>query len=136
MSNVVTAMDVIRFILSLCLTLAGLFCLLSGVVGVYRFRYALSRIHAGALMDTVGILLMLLGVMIATGLTVASGKMLVVIIFLWLTSPVSSHLIGRMEITINDELEQDMQVMDPESVQREKVVVPQVADVRRDKEED
>ena len=42
------------------------------------------------------------GVIIATGFTVASGKMLVVIAFLWLTSPVSGPLIGRMEITIND----------------------------------
>ena len=114
--------DVIRFVLSAGLTAAGLFCLLSGVVGVYKFRYALNRVHAAALIDTVGILLMLLGVIIATGFTVASGKMLVVIAFLWLTSPVSGHLIGRMEITINDELEKDAEVMNRAYVQHEKIV--------------
>ena len=114
-------LDVIRFVLSAALTAAGLFCLLSAVVGVYKFRYALNRVHAAALIDTVGILLMLLGVIIATGFTVASGKMLVVIAFLWLTSPVSGHLIGRMEITINDELEKDAEVMDRAYVQQEKV---------------
>ena len=114
------ALDIIRFVLSAVLTLGGLFCLLSAVVGVNRFRYALSRIHAAALMDTVGILLMLLGVIVATGFTVASAKMLVVIAFLWLTSPVSGHLIGRLEVTINDELDKDAEVTDREYVQHEK----------------
>lgn len=113
-------LDWIRFILSAVLTLGGLFCLLSAVVGVNRFRYALSRIHAAALIDTVGILLMLLGVIVATGFTVASAKMLVVIAFLWLTSPVSGHLIGRLEVTINDELDKDAEVIDREYVQHEK----------------
>ena len=114
-------LDIIRFVLSAVLTLGGLFCLLSAVVGVNKFRYALSRIHAAALIDTVGILLMLLGVIVATGFTVASAKMLVVIAFLWLTSPVSGHLIGRLEVTINDELAQDAEVLDQEYVQQEKI---------------
>ena len=113
-------LDWVRFVLSAVLTLGGLFCLLSGVIGVYKFRYALSRVHAAALIDTVGILLMLLGVIVATGFTVASGKMLVVIAFLWLTSPVSGHLIGRLEVTINDELAKDAEVLDEAYVAHEK----------------
>ena len=112
--------DVIRLIACIILTGLGLCCLVSGVVGVFRFKYALNRIHAAALLDTVGILLMLLGVMCATGFNVTSAKMLVVIAFLWLTSPVSGHLIGRMEITINDELDQAMAVIDRETVEHEK----------------
>lgn len=112
--------DVIRLVACIILTGLGLCCLVSGVVGVYRFKYALSRIHAAALLDTVGILMMLLGVICATGWGVTSMKLLVVVGFLWLTSPVSSHLIGRMEITINDELEKDMTVIDRETVEHEK----------------
>ena len=52
----------------------------------------------------------------------ASGKMLVVIAFLWLTSPVSGHLIGRLEVTINDELEKDAEVVNRAYVQHEKDV--------------
>ena len=110
----------LRFVLSAALSLAGLFVLISGVVGLFRFKYALSRIHAAALFDTWGIVLMLLGVMVATGFEVAALKMFIVICILWMTSPVSSHLIGRMEITINDELEKDMTVIDRQSVQTEK----------------
>lgn len=110
----------IRFLICLILTCLGLFCLISGVVGIFRFKYSLSRLHAAALFDTVGIALMLSGVMVATGFTIATAKMLLVIAFLWMTSPVSSHLIGRLEVTVNDELTRDMDVIDPEAVRREK----------------
>ena len=90
------------------------------MVGVFRFRYALSRLHAAALLDTVGIMMMLAGVMFAEGFTIATAKMILVILFLWLTSPVSSHLIGRLEVSINDELDHDMTVMDEDAVRHEK----------------
>ena len=123
MTNV---MDVIRLIACAILTVCGLCCLVSGVVGVFRFKYALNRLHAAALLDTVGILLMLLGVIVAVGFDVTSLKLLVVIGLLWLTSPVSGHLIGRMEITINDELDQVMTVADRLTVQSEKdAVIPE-----------
>ena len=112
--------DIIRLIACIILTGAGLCCLVSGVVGVFRFKYALNRLHAAAILDTVGILLMLLGVIVATGVNFTSAKILVVIAFLWLTSPVSGHLIGRMEITINDDLDKSMAVIDRETVEHEK----------------
>ena len=109
-----------RFVLCALFTLGGLFILITGVVGVYRFHYALNRVHSAALIDTLGILLMLIGVMIAEGLDIATLKMLFVILTLWLTSPVSSHLIGRLEITINDGLENHMNVVDKTTVAKEK----------------
>ncbi len=109
-----------RFILCALLTAGGVFVLLSGLLGIFRFRYCLMRIHAGALFDTAGIFLLLSGLMVAEGLTLTSLKMLLVIFFLWLTSPVSSHLIARMEITTNDDLERYMAVMDRQAAQSEK----------------
>ena len=122
--------DIIRLIACILLTGAGLCCLVSGVLGVFRFKYALNRIHAAALMDTVGILLMLLGVMCAIGVDVTCLKILAVIAFLWMTSPVSGHLIGRMEITINDELDEVMTVADRATVASEKDVIPQNTDTK------
>ena len=116
------AIDIIRLIGCIILTVLGLCCLVTGVVGVFRFKYALNRIHSAALLDTVGILLMLLGVICAIGFTMTSGKILVVIAFLWMTSPVAGHLIGRMEITINDDLDKTMAVIDRETVEHEKIV--------------
>ncbi len=112
--------DWIIFALSALLTLGGLAVLVTSVLGLFRFRYALNRVHAAALCDTLGILLMLLGVMLATGLNVTTGKMALVIIFLWLTSPVSSHLIGKMEVTMNPSLGSEMNVQDPAAVAEER----------------
>ncbi|MBR6028980.1 MAG: monovalent cation/H(+) antiporter subunit G [Clostridia bacterium] len=109
-----------RFVLSALLLALGLFVLASGVLGVFRFRQTLSRVHAAALVDTLGIASMFAGLIVAEGFTPASLKLLAVVAFLWLTSPVSSHLIGRMEVTVNDALEKDMRVDDPEAVRREK----------------
>ena len=113
-------LETIRFVLSALFTLGGLFVLISGVVGVYRFKYSLNRMHAAALVDTLGILLVLMGVMIAEGWTIATLKMVLVVVCLWLTSPVSSHLISRLEVTINDRLESHMNVVDKGAVAHEK----------------
>ena len=109
-------LDWIRYGLAALLELAGLFVLLSAVLGLFRFRYALSRIHAAALVDTLGILLMLSGLMVAEGFTVTTLKMAVVIAFLWCSSPVASHLVGRLEVTVNQQLDHDMTVEDPAMV--------------------
>ena len=109
-------LDWIRYGLAALLELAGLFVLVSAVLGLFRFRYALSRIHAAALVDTLGILLMLSGLMIAEGFTITTLKMAVVIVLLWCSSPVASHLIGRLEITVNEQLDRDMTVEDPAMV--------------------
>ncbi len=113
-------LDTVRFVISLIMTLGGLFALLSGIVGVFRFKYALTRIHAAALFDTVGILLMVGGVIVGQGFTIASLKMLLVIAILWMSSPVSSHLIGRLEVTINDALDKNMTIADQTMVDHEK----------------
>ncbi len=110
----------IRFGISAVLTLAGMFMIVSAVFGVFRFRYALNRVHAAALIDTLGILFMVAGLVVARGFQVVSLKMVIVVLFLWLTSPVSSHLIGRLEMTVNDRLDQEMTVQDPVQIEKER----------------
>ena len=110
----------IRFGISAVLTLAGMFMSVSAVFGVFRFRYALNRVHAAALIDTLGILFMIAGLVVARGFQVVSLKMVIVVLFLWLTSPVSSHLIGRLEMTVNDHLDQEMTVQDPVQIEKER----------------
>ena len=112
--------DWLRFGLSALLTGIGLFTLISAVLGTFRFRYALSRLHAAALADTLGALSITAGLALAEGFTPTSLKLLAVVVFLWLTSPVSSHLIARLEVTINDTLAQDMRVEDSAYVRQEK----------------
>lgn len=60
--------ETLRFILCALLMLLGLIFEISAVVGVFRFRYVLNRMHAAAMGDTMGIFLMLLGLAVANGI--------------------------------------------------------------------
>ncbi len=94
----------IQFIVGASLISAGVVVLALSVLGVFRFNYVLNRMHAAAMGDTLGILLVLGGLIVFSGFTFLSLKLLLTIIMLWLTSPVSSHLIGRLEVHINERL--------------------------------
>ena len=90
--------------------LFGLTVMCLGVLGVYRFKYVLNRMHAAAMNDTLGILFIMLSLIVMSGFVFTSVKLLLIIMMLWLSSPVSSHLIGRFEITTNEEITAHMEV--------------------------
>lgn len=92
----------IRFIIGTLFLLAGLFTFLVEVLSIYKLSYVLDRMHAAATGDTFGILLSLIGLMIMNGLNFTTCKMALIIVFLWCASPVSSHLIARLEVTTNE----------------------------------
>ena len=100
--------ETLRFILCALLMLLGLVFEISAVVGVFRFRYVLNRMHAAAMGDTMGIFLMLLGLAVANGVSMLSLKLMLLVLLFWLTSPVSSHLIGRLELVTNEELDREV----------------------------
>lgn len=88
----------IRLVLGAIFLLIGLIVFACEIFGVFKFDYLLNRMHVAAIGDTMGIFPCLLGLMIISGFSVATLKMLLVIISLWCTSPVASHLISKMEI--------------------------------------
>ena len=97
----------VRFILGVGLLLAGLGIFLLQIFGVFKFKYVLNRMHAAAMGDTLGIGVSLTGLIILSGLNFTSLKMALIIVFLWLASPVSSHLISRLEVVTNEHLEEN-----------------------------
>lgn len=94
---------------ALCLT-AGLCVMAIAVFGAYRFQYVMNRMHAAAMIDTLGIGLVILSLVLASGFSLLTLKLLLVVAILWVTSPVSSHLIARLEITTCEEPEKHMEV--------------------------
>ena len=100
----------IRFFITAALLLSGLFILCCGVLGVYRFHYCLNRMHAAAMNDTLGILFALVGCMVSCSDFFTALKLGLIIVFFWLASPVASHLLVRLEITTNPNLEKEMEV--------------------------
>lgn len=90
--------ETLRFILAAVFITAGLlFCGL-GVFGVFRFRFVLNRMHAAAVIDTLGMLLLSVGLMIAAPGWSYVWKLAAVVAVLWIGGPLSTHLVGRMEL--------------------------------------
>jgi len=101
--------------------IAGGLCLLAGIVtaliavyGLFKFRFALNRMHAAAMTDTLGILLVLLGLIIIRGATMDALKLGLIIVFFWFASPVSSHLLASLEVEISDRLEENCETEETE----------------------
>ena len=94
----------------LALFLFGLFVFFSAVLGLFRFDYVLNRMHAAAVGDSLGIFCVLIGLMQLHAWSLYAGKTVLIFVFLWLTSPVSSHLIAEMEVSTVPDLEKECEV--------------------------
>lgn len=99
-------MEMLRFILGVTFIFMGLLVFVIQLVGVYKFKYILNRMHAAGMGDTMGLSLCLLGTMFLFGWGFTTLKIALIAAFLWLASPVSSHLIARLEVTTNENLEE------------------------------
>ena len=101
--NLVTAAGLACF-------LFGLFVFFSAVLGLFRFDYVLNRMHAAAVGDSLGIFCVLIGLMLLHGWSLSAAKTLLIFVFLWLTSPVCSHLVAEMEVSTVPDLEKECEV--------------------------
>ncbi|MBQ8094590.1 MAG: monovalent cation/H(+) antiporter subunit G [Clostridia bacterium] len=115
--------QLIRFILGAVCMLAGLIVCIIGVAGVFKFRYAANRMHSAAINDTLGISLCMVGLAILAPDGWAALKLLFVVFFFWISAPVASHLLCRLEIETNEERHQYMEIhVEEDGTQREETV--------------
>ena len=112
--------DWIRLILGCSFLICGLVIFFTEIFGVFHFQYVLNRMHATAMGDTLGIASCMIGLMIFSGFNFTSLKLLLIVIFLWFASPVSSHVLARLEVATNENLASRCKVyMDLETLEAE-----------------
>lgn len=87
----------IRFGVSAFFVVAGLVAVIGAVVGTVRYKDPLCAMHAAATIDTMGLLCFVLASAVAFGPGIENVKMVLTVCFMWMTSPVSSHLLSRIE---------------------------------------
>lgn len=126
----------IRFLAGAALLLIGLLIFLIQMVGVFRFKYVLNRMHAAAMGDTLGIGCCLLGLIVMSGINFTSLKLLFVIIFLWFSSPVSSHLIARLEVTTDEEPEKHYKQLETDDSGEIRLIVARAEESDEDTEKE
>ena len=79
--------------------LLGLLFIATGVYSVLRYREFYSRVVITAKVDTVGFITLLIGVMLLEGFSFLSLKVLLIVLFEMMTSPLSTHAIAHSAYT-------------------------------------
>jgi len=77
-----------------CLVVGSGFCVIGGI-GMIRMPNFYTRGHAAGVTDTLGAGLILLGLMFQAGISLIGAKLVVVLFFLYVTSPTSTHALFR-----------------------------------------
>jgi multicomponent Na+:H+ antiporter subunit G len=83
--------DVVSWI---CL-LAGVAFALIGGLGVLRLPDVFTRMHGAGMIDTLGLGLILVGLMVQAGPTLVTVKLFLIIVFVLYTSPTTTHALAR-----------------------------------------
>lgn len=81
--------------LSWATLLGGGFFIFAGGVGLLRLPDFYSRMHAAGMTDTLGAGLMLLGMALQSGLTLATAKLVLIFFFIFFTSPTATYAIAN-----------------------------------------
>jgi multicomponent Na+:H+ antiporter subunit G len=84
-------------IIAILFLLGGAFFFFVGTTGLIRMPDVFCRMHATTKCDTLGAGLILVGLMIFNGLTAISLKLLLILIFIWITNPTAAHIIAKAE---------------------------------------
>jgi len=106
-------MEILK-IIGAFITLAGSIFLFLGALGLVRMPDVYTRIQAGTKASTLGTMLSLLGILLIE--PTWFGKLIILITFIIITNPVSSHVLARAthytgiklaKDTVTDELKEE-----------------------------
>ncbi len=82
-------------ILSWPLVIAGSFFIVVGALGVLRLPDVFTRMHAASVIETVGAGLLLIGLMLHSGFSLVTLKLLFLLALFFFISPVVTHALAQ-----------------------------------------
>ena len=88
-------------IISWILILFGIFFSIVGAIGLIRFPDFFSRLHAAGLTDTLGAWCLLSGFVLQSETFITSAKLILIILFIFFTSPTGTHALARAGLASN-----------------------------------
>jgi multicomponent Na+:H+ antiporter subunit G len=88
-------MSIIIDILSWPLLLGGSAVVVIGALGLIRMPDFYTRLHPAGVTDTLGAAMILLGLILQVGFDLIAVKLFIILLFLFFTSPTSSHATAR-----------------------------------------
>jgi len=96
-------MGILADLLSWIFLLSGSAFAIVGGIGVIRMPDLFTRLHAAGVTDTGGAGLILIGLMFQGGLSLITVKLLLILGFLWFSSPVSTYALARAALAGGEE---------------------------------
>ena len=104
-------------ILRVALIGSGSVTLIIGALGVLRLPDVYTRMHAASITDTLGAGSIILGLILQAGLTLVAGKLFLILVFLFFTSPASSFALAHAALSsgVKPILDADLREDDRES---------------------
>ena len=87
--------EILVDIVSTLFLLAGAFFIVVGGIGIYRLPDFYTRLHGAGVTDTLGTGLVLLGLALQAGFTLAAAKLVMILLSLLLASPTSCHALSQ-----------------------------------------
>jgi len=88
-------MEELLLVISRALLAAGSFFVLVGVVGLLRLPEFFTRLHAAGVTDTLGVILVLAGLMVQAGIGLVSLKLLLILLLILFTTPATTHALAK-----------------------------------------
>lgn len=85
----------IKLIITVVSVVSGLFFVFAGTIGVIRLPDFYTRLHAAGMTDTLGAELILFGLIVQSGFSQMTLKLLLVAFFLFVTSPTATHAVAN-----------------------------------------
>jgi len=87
-------------IASFVLMTAGGFFVVVGGIGALRMPDVYTRMHAASVTDSIGPILIIAGLILQAGLTLASVKLTAILLFLLLTGPTASNALASAALLL------------------------------------
>lgn len=104
-------MEIIRIFLCATFIFSGLFIFVVATIGNFRYGFILNRMQVSAITDTLGAILIIMGLIIASGFGVTSLKLVIMIIFMLFVNPVASHFLAKTEVIVNEKISEECEVV-------------------------
>jgi multicomponent Na+:H+ antiporter subunit G len=88
-------MEFVLYLLSWMMLTAGSAFVLIGGIGAVRMPNLFTRVHAAALTDSLGPMLVLAGLALQSGLSLATVKVLAILLFMLITGPTATYALAN-----------------------------------------
>lgn len=73
----------------------GLIFLVGSMIGMLRLPDFYSRVHASGNSETLGTMLVFLGLAVYNGISITSAKLLIILMFIFVGNPIGSHILTK-----------------------------------------